>query len=408
MLTRRTFARLHTWLLLTLISSVCLAGALVISLAVELPADNEFNFARWEMRHLPGKWLYLTGQFFRGDLSGSEEDQRMGRFLVVSARVRLLERTFSADDAAQRKELALLLSERDDLENDVEAIVEGRLTKLLEEAGLESSLPFFPDARWVFPPVDVEFDEPPRVLAVSPRERIELIEQRPLRAGLALQDVVQVEEAVEEDGGRSALVEGRAGVAAYPSIVAPRGEYQQLVGTIAHEWVHHYLTFKPLGSRYFSGVELQTLNETVADLVGDELGALIVQRYPLLEDVESELAELAGEGTSIDVGDVLRRLRLDVERLLAGGEIEAAEALMEERRRELADEGVLFRRINQAFFASRSLYANTPASIDPIGGKVQALRERSGSVGAFLQAAAQLTSEADLDRVLEESTSTRP
>ena len=166
MLTRRTFARLHTWLLLALISSVCLAGALVISLAVELPADNEFNFARWEMRHLPGKWLYLTGQFFRGDLSGSEEDQRMGRFLVVSARVRLLERTFSADDAAQRKELALLLSERDDLENDVEAIVEGRLTKLLEEAGLESSLPFFPDARWVFPPVDVEFDEPPRVLAV--------------------------------------------------------------------------------------------------------------------------------------------------------------------------------------------------------------------------------------------------
>ncbi len=81
---------------------------------------------------------------------------------------------------------------------------------------------------------------------------------------------------------------------------------------------------------------------------------------------------------------------------------------MEERRRELADEGVLFRRINQAFFASRSLYANTPASIDPIGGKAQALRERAGSVGAFLRVAAQLTSEADLDRLLAESTSTRP
>ena len=73
---------------------------------------------------------------------------------------------------------------------------------------------------------------------------------------------------------------------------------------------------------------------------------------------------------------------------------------MEQRRRELAQQGVVFRRINQAFFAFYGTYADDPASIDPIGEKVRTLRERSGSTGAFLRAAAQLTGDASLDRLL--------
>jgi hypothetical protein len=75
---------------------------------------------------------------------------------------------------------------------------------------------------------------------------------------------------------------------------------------------------------------------------------------------------------------------------------------MEQRRQKLAEQGVVFRRINQAFFASRSVYAADPASIDPLGENLQALRARTGSVGAFLRAASRLTSGADLDRLLSE------
>ncbi len=405
---RRTLARYEAWLLLALTSLVCLAAAWVISLAISLPSAEEFNFVRWELRHLPGKWLYLTGRFFDGGISSAEQDERLGRFLVLSARIRQLERTFSNEDPAQGEELSRLLRERDTLENDAEATIEGRLTKVLEEAGLESSLPLFPGVSWVFPPVDIEFDHPPWVLAVSPRDRIELIEQRPLRAGLGLEEVIEVEEAVERDGRRSALVEGVTGVATYPSIVAPRGEYERLLETAAHEWVHQYLFFKPLGRRYFSNLELRTLNETIADLAGKELATLTVQRYPLPQGVASQLSTLSSAGPAVDVGSVLRELRLDVESLLAGGEIEAAEALMEQRRQELAEQGAVFRRINQAFFASRSVYAGGPTSIDPIGGKVEALRNRTGSVGAFLRAASQLGSEADLDRLLGEAVQSAP
>ena len=397
---RRFIARSEAWLLLVLVGFVCLAGAWAISLVIPLPARDEFNVVRWEVQHLPGKWVYLTGHLFGGGLSRAEEDERLGRFLTLSADIRRLERALAIDHPAQLEELARLRGERDALENDVEAIIEGRLTAVLEDVDLESSFPLFSGLRWVFPPVDFEFDQPLRVLTVSPRDRIERLERRPLRLGLKLEEAIELEEAVEEDDQLSALAETVAGAATYPSIVVARGEYQRLVETVAHEWVHQYLFFRPLGRRYFSNQELTTLNETVADLAGRELGALVAQRSPLPPEVAARLAAQRAPAPAVDVGAVLRQLRLDVEALLTGGQIEAAEALMEQRRRELAEQGRVFRRINQAFFAARSVYADTPASIDPLGPKLVALRERTGSVGAFLRAASELTSAADLDRLL--------
>jgi hypothetical protein len=96
----------------------------------------------------------------------------------------------------------------------------------------------------------------------------------------------------------------------------------------------------------------------------------------------------------------MRELRLEVDRLLAEGKVAEAEALMEERRRFLADHGYFIRRINQAYFAFHGLYADTPASSSPIGPKLEELRRRSDSLGDFIHTAAGITSEADLDRLL--------
>ncbi len=397
---RRTLDRHFRWLPSALTLALCLAAAWAISLAAPIPARDEFNVVRWELRHLPNKWLYLSGRFLRGGLSPSEEDERLGRYLVLTARIRRLEADVATDVPGQRDELESLLHERHSLQNDAEAVLEGRLTAVLEDAGLDSSLPLFPDARWVFPPVDVELEEPPSELAVSRRDRIELVDQRPLRPGLSLDDAVALERAAERGGDRSALVLGVSGVATYPSIVAPEADYQGLVEAVAHEWVHQYLAFKPLGRRILSSEQLRTLNETVADLAGHDLALLVVQRYPLPSGAAAQLATLAPPEPAVDVGAVLRRLRLDIEALLSRGRVGEAEALMEQRRRELADQGVVFRRINQAFFAFHGSYADDPASIDPLGAKVEALRRRAGSVGAFLRAAAGLTSPADLDELL--------
>jgi hypothetical protein len=96
----------------------------------------------------------------------------------------------------------------------------------------------------------------------------------------------------------------------------------------------------------------------------------------------------------------MRALRLRVEELLAEGRTEEAERLMEEKRDEFEAQGVYIRRINQAYFAFFSFYADTPSSVDPIGPKLERLRDRAGSVTEFVLLARSLASAADLDSLL--------
>jgi hypothetical protein len=318
-----------------LIVAICAVGGRAVASQVSIPDDDEFNVLRFEVRHFPDKWLYLTGRSFRGDLSRDEEDEHVGRYLLLTAQIESLSRTAQNSD-----ELEDLRTERQELENTVEAVIEGRLTAVLDDEGLESSLPFFPDARWVFPPVDVELDATPLVLVVSPRDRIALVEQQPLRADLTPGEVDAIESEIEASGRYAALVDGLAGMATYPTVVRPRASYESLVETIAHEWVHNYLAFKPLGIRYLDSVELRTLNETVADIAGRDLAARYVDRYPLPADAAASIHALRPLPPSVDVDAVLRELRAEVDALLASGRTDDAEALMQRRRDELAQQGV--------------------------------------------------------------------
>jgi hypothetical protein len=130
-----------------------------------------------------------------------------------------------------------------------------------------------------------------------------------------------------------------------------------------------------------------------------------VRDYPLPPTVAGALTALEPPAPQVDAGAALRTLRGEVDSLLAQGRVDQAEALMDQRRQELAQQGVYVRKINQAFFAFENIYATRPGSTDPIGPKVETLRERTDTLGAFLRAASRLTSEADLDRLLAAATS---
>ena len=119
------------------------------------------------------------------------------------------------------------------------------------------------------------------MLSVSPRDRIERIEGRPLNLELTREQADAIEKSIEEHGELSAIVDSVEGVATYPSLVAYQSEYREVVETVAHEWVHHYLFFKPLGRRYGDSAELRTLNETVANMVAKEIAQVVVGAYPL-------------------------------------------------------------------------------------------------------------------------------
>lgn len=358
-------------------AGACLVAACVWAAAFGLrgaQAGERFDFLRWEVQSLPAKVLYRLGRPFRADPS---VDEALVTYFAASDR---------SSPAASR------------LENAVEATIERRIGVVLAEQGIH------------WPPVAIELAASPRVLVVSPRTRIERIFDDPLRPDLTPADVDRIERAVEQDQARSALVVRTGGVATYPAIVLEGDDYAGTVAAAAHEWTHHYLTFHPLGLAYFSSAEARTINETVADMVGEELARMVVARWGIPGRVGSGDRTAAAATTpapatvAVDVDRALRTLRLEVDALLADGRVTDAESRMAAVRDELAAAGVRYRRINQAFFAWTGSYAARPDAVDPLGAQLRALRAHSPSLEQFLVAVQRGRTRAEVERI----TSTPP
>jgi len=378
--------------------------AVPAALLTPLPdGPNDFNSPGFVASHAWVKFAMLAARPAWGRPSAAQEDADVARYFALNAAIAAAERTAgdpasdAAAAAADRTLSAALRSERAGIENEVELILEGRLTRVIKQAGLTRDF----GARIVWPPVNIEFQNPPSVLVTSPRGEIRKQSESLLQADLPIERVQRIEADAERDGATSALVVEIGGIATYPAIIPEDADYHFIMQDIAHEWTHHYLYFTPLGRRYFSGAKLTTLNETVANMVGRELGDMLVAEYPL--PTAPTAATSGGRLASppaIDFTKEMRGLRVRVEALLRDGKIAEAEQAMKDERQYLAANGYYIRRLNQAYFAFHGSYADSAGSIDPIGPKLDALRKRSASLREFVGRARALTSEADLDAAI--------
>jgi hypothetical protein len=361
-----------------------------------------YNLTGWEMRNVLNRWLYKIGHLFDHGPSIEEENETIQRYFALATEVTALQQQLAAGgDESLRSTLEEDRKEHQRLESEVEDILERRLSTVIEDEGLTISLPLFSSVRFVFPPLDLEFDQPPRLLVISPRDRIHLDQSILLRRGLTSEQVTALEDETAATGV-SSLVVSLSGVATYPSTIPEYDSYENALETAAHEWLHQYLYFHPLGSHYFDNDTLRSLNETVADIGGQEIANLVQERFPLPQSSTTPAADGAAEEPRIDFRAEMHDLRLAVDSLLSEGKIAEAEALMDEERDFLAENGFYIRKINQAYFAFHGLYADTPASSSPIGPKMQELRRLSPSLGDFIRSVAEITSEEDLDRLLAE------
>jgi hypothetical protein len=353
-----------------------------------------FNIQRWEVEHVVGHLLYDARVFLGLEAVDHEADEPVIEYIELTSQIRSAETSLQAGESSEPAALDELHRRRNEIENDVELILERRVASAIRELGLTGETPLFDDFDPVWPPVDFEFDAPPNVLATSPRDEIRLTRSDLLRPDLNLAQALDLEEEYEQRG-LSALVEDVGGVGTYPSTVRPGTSYEAMLETIAHEWTHNYLFFHPLGFSYAGNDELRILNETVANIIGDEIGELAARLYPIDGRAASTDAP-----SSIDFRATMRALRLEVDDLLEAGQIEQAERRMEEVRQELAEGGIFIRKINQAYFAFNGSYGDRPQSSSPIGPKLAALRESAGSLARFVELARGLTSEDELDEVL--------
>ena len=375
-----------------------------------IASPYSFNIARWEFENFFDKWKYKIQEFFHpSELSEAESVQMVRDYLSLAQEITSLEAMINREKAkgpgseedieVWQAQLAALKTERDRAEDQVEEIIEAQISGVLTDEGLSATLKLGGEVELLFPPVDFEFEERPNVLTVSTRHKIEIVDTVLLKPGMSLEEMVEIEDAVEALD-YSGLVEPLGGVATYPSIVPQMPPLQHLLSTIAHEWLHHYFFFRPLGQKYWSNYEMTTINETAADIAGNEIGLMVYERY--YDGVEEAAPPAEEQEPAFDFGKEMRGIRLTVDQYLARGEIEEAERYMEEKREFLEANGYYIRKLNQAYFAFHGTYADTPTSVSPIGGQLRKLREQSSDLGDFIGTVSGISSYEELLRMIGE------
>jgi hypothetical protein len=293
-----------------------------------------------------------------------------------------------------RSELAALQERRKKLQPVAESVMQEQVSEAAAQAGL--TLGGQP-----IPPVLYHTTPPPHGLIVSPRETIRQDFDISISPDLTIDQIQALEEQVDRAVNVSSLVVGIGGIGLYPTMVMETTSINLLAEVVAHEWIHNYLTLRPLGLNYLASPELRTMNETAASIAGKELGAWVIARYypayvppPAPESVDVSPVQEPAPAV-FDFNAEMRETRVTVDGLLAEGKIEAAEAYMEARRRYLWENGYRLRKINQAYFAFYGAYADQPggaAGEDPVGAAVRMLRAASPNLRAFINRIAWLIS----------------
>jgi hypothetical protein len=340
-----------------------------------------FSIAGWEFRALVVR--PVNGWFNAGAQKDIDENEIFNEYYSNVNRIDELDLRYFRE---RQTELAPV----------VERIIEGQIRDTLSDMGI-----FNPTARTRigFPPVRFNLDELPMLLVVSPREKIEPLREIVLDSGLSV--VTQESIEADTDGlGVSSLVTDIGGIATYPSLIDGQADLRFTVYTAAHEWVHQYLAFTPLGFRYVlnetglaRNYDIAMMNETVADMAGREISEKVLEKY---------YPQFAGNSSQTEGGQVstftleMREIRQTVDAYLAQGKIEQAESYMEQERQDLEEQGYHIRKLNQAYFAFNGSYADNPAFLTPIGRDLLKLRAKSPSLKDFLNLTAGMSGPQEL------------
>ena len=285
----------------------------------------------------------------------------------------------------------------------------------------------FGEVHRMFPPVLFRLVHPPILVTYSPRDVISTIGFAYVRPGTPWNQADIYENMVLAEHNLSVHLSRVGGIATYPTSVQPlTPDLEYLYEVVAHEWIHTWLAFKPLGIRYLQSEEMRTVNETVATIFGEETGRRIMLRHyrdlirrpppavmlpapPIEEDTQGQTwtaYAMADEDqpepeSGFDFQAAMRETRLETDRLLAEGLIEDAEAYMETRRQYINAHGYFIRKLNQAYFAFHGTYATSASSASDLGPKLEELRRLSPDLRMFMDTTAGLTSRGRLEQVLE-------
>ena len=383
-----------------------------------------YGLVSWELQNVFDKWGHRVWTAFPWTPT-SEDDRRRALDRYVDLVGELRDANHELNDATSESDpdkrivssaqdtVDRLISERNGLRDGLEEYLEQIIARTVQsdEVGLAG--------RFVWPPVDFRIDSPPKLLVTSPRDEIVRAQNVLIDPDISIGEMSRIESELAESDDISALIIQTGGLASYPNVV-PTADLKRLVEVGAHEWLHAYLVFQPLGRAYFRGGDIQSMNETVADIFGREVGLLVYSEItgepyvaPTRPDTARNIdpeddddADSSNLGTEIEDPEefnfnrFMGETRKQTDELLVDGLIDEAESYMEDRRVELLDHGYVIRKINQAYFAFHGTYAESPSSTSPIARYLWDLREQVDSVGELVKLLSPLGTYEDFEELL--------
>lgn len=294
-------------------------------------------------------------------------------------------------------QLSTLESEKNNIQSTVQAVLTAQIEATLFQQKIYTAIG---KIKFNLPAVNFELTEPPHMLAISPLDKITLEKSILLSQDISTQQIDNIESGVDALHVSSLVVELGGFGGAYPTFVTNTSDIRFTIETAIHEWLHQYLAFKPLGFFYLLDAlgirpdyDVATMNETVADIVSQELASSLLCHY-------YSNCEVAGRPVTpapgFDFDQEMRNTRKTVDALLAQGKIDQAEQFMEQERQFLLTQGYYIRKLNQAYFAFNGIYADSPTSINPIGTEMKNLRTQSTSIADFLKKVERMTGTREL------------
>lgn len=338
--------------------------------------QNEFNIGEWEAHNLPGK---IKSEIFnRKNLSGEEK-------------IDLVQKYFSKSPRDQS------------LEKDVEQILEEQINKAYEEEGLPS-----------FPPVLIKIEKRSKSVVGSPVEEVKNVMEFPLKSGLTpiqIDELIDKLESLPPDGKTSkfglsvAAVPNGGWAFTIPISIARDDNFITSLKISAHE-PSHQKSFWPSSLLYIlnnrgiiKNPDIETINETLADIVGEEITQKVLNEFESKGIKEKVVFE--APKTVFDINKELRDTRIEVDKLLQAGEIEKAKEYMKGKEGQLRAKGFSDIVVKQATLARVDKYSVQTSSVNPIGGLMRKLRAKSKSLKDFFNKASQITSLEGLKKAVE-------
>jgi hypothetical protein len=375
----------------------------------------EQDLVRWEVSHFLDKWATRAVELllFRSP-NDAERSEALDAFFAARDGLRTAQAdvdraassatpTLSVDET--QRALDDLQAERDKLKPVVEETIEAAVTGVLDDLGITDGIG---PLRW--PPVDFTFEEDGRTLVRSPRDKIDRLADVLLEPDISVPSQMALEGEVDAlDPDTVSLVIRVSGVATYPAQVSPHRSLHGTLELVSHEWLHHWLFFRPLGSKWWSGSELRSINETTATIFGQEVGdrALtrltgeVFNRPPWVPPVIRRRGEPAPD--VFDFNREMRATRVELDALLRDGQMAGAEEYLEERRLEFVANGFDIRKLNNAWFAFHGTYADSAASVSPIEGQLRAIMADSSTLAEWLDRIAGIDKPGQLEAIALEA-----